>query len=81
MNRTSIRNFIIAISMKYIMYYFDPNNTQPGQNIVVTENDYILSINRNCYLRGGNDTYLEDYRIDFAGIIDNKNIKSLFFIV
>lgn len=81
MNRTLIRKFITAISMKYIMYYFDPNNTQTGQNIVVTENDYTLNINRNCYLRGSNDTYLEDYRIDFDGIIDNKNIKSLFFIV
>jgi hypothetical protein len=83
MNRTSIRKFITAISMKYIMYYFDPNNTQYGQSIVVTENDYTLNINRNCYIPGNNsnDTYLEDYRIDFDGIINNKNTKSLFFIV
>ena len=83
MNRTAIRKFIVSIAMNYIVYYFDRNNTQPKQHLVMTKNDYTLSIDRNCYLPdiNSNEAYLEDYRIEFDGIINNKNIKSLFFIV
>jgi len=82
MNRTSIRKFITAIAMKYIVSNCDRNNTLKEPHIVViTENDYTLTIDRNCYMPVNyNDTYLEDYRIDFDGIINNKNIKSLFYI-
>ena len=95
MNRTAIRKFIVSIAMNYIVYYFDRNNTQPKQHLVVTKHDYTLSIDRNCYLHRtnfndtlndtfidtSNDIYFEDYRIEFDGIINNKNIKSFFFIV
>ena len=81
MNRTAIRKFIVAIAMKYIVSYFDRNNTQKEQHIVITENDYTLTIDRNCYMPVNyNEPYLEDYRIDFDGIINNKNHKSLFYI-
>ncbi len=91
MNRTAIRKFIVTIAMNYIVYYFDRNNTQPKQHLVVTNNDYTLSIDRNYYLPRinfndtfidtSNDIYCEDYKIEFDGMIHNKNIKSLFFIV
>ena len=83
MNRTLIRKYIIALSMQYIASCFEKNNTGESQKIVIHQNDSTLKIDRNCYMstNASEYEYLEDYRIDFDGIINMTTVKSLFYIM
>ena len=83
MNRTSIRKYIIALALQYIVLGFDKTNTDAIQNLIVSRNnDTYLRIDRNCYM-GINPNapeYFEDYKIDFDGIVNMTRVKSLFYI-
>jgi hypothetical protein len=80
MNKT-IRKYIISLALEYIIYNFDINNTHYGQSFTITENNYNMCIERSCFIPETTyDTYFEDYRIDFKGLIDERNVSSVFYI-
>jgi len=70
------------LALEYIISNFDINNTHYGQTFTISENNYNMDIDRNCFIPVyTDDNYFEDYRIDFKGVIDARNVSSLFYIV
>jgi len=77
-----IVNYILEKSSKFIIESFDKNDKCNKTINYVTEN-WGITVHRNCYHSQSQITgysYYEDYIVHFYGIIENKKIKSSFYM-
>jgi hypothetical protein len=82
MNENKIINFVLEKSRKFIKDSFVKKDKCNKSINYVTET-WGITVHRNCYHsqgQNGSYSYYEDYIVHFCGIINNKKIKSSFFM-
>jgi len=69
---------IINICKELISTKFDKKDTSKGQKITINNNNYSITIKRNCF--PDHLSYFEDYYVDFNGRIQNQKIWTDFYL-
>jgi hypothetical protein len=78
--KNKIINFVLDMAKTHIIDEFDKNDKY-DKTFLFKNNNHEIIIHRSCFHSGNSESsYVEDYRIHFTGIMQDKRLTSSFYL-